>query len=672
MHNLRAPVAMFLRRSSILTATAALAVVYFVVGKLSLQLAFLNPSASPVWPPTGIAIAALLVLGYRAWPAIFVAAFLVNFTTAGNVATTLGVAAGNSLEALCGVWLVNRFAGGVRVFDRAQDIFKFVAIAGASTAISASIGSTSLALAGFVHWTNYSVVWLTWWLGDMTGYLIIAPAVLLWWTRPRWEENWKRTVEALSLLVLTVVLGDVVFGHPNLTVYPLRFICGPLIVWTAFRFTQRETITGLVILCAIALWGTLQGIGPYQAASLNQSLVVLQAWAIVLTLTTMILAAAVSEQRRAEAALAAANKTKDNFLAMLSHELRTPLTPVLALVDLLEGESSPNETVRQSVSIIRRNIQLESRLIDDLLDLTRIARGKLALQRKPIDAHDAIAHAVEMCRTELEQAEVRLALDLRARSSHIHGDPVKFQQIIWNLLRNAIKFTPEGGEITIASSNDIQQRLVISVRDTGIGIEPEQLDRIFRPFEQGDESFPRRHGGLGLGLAISNAIAQAHDATLKATSDGRDSGSTFRITIPTVRSPAAPPIESPVARRVGDGPFWRILLVEDHPDSGTALSKLLIRRGHSVQLARDMRSAIAAAAVNGFDLVISDLGLPDGSGAQLMTQLRHAGLPGIAISGFGMKGDIETSLAAGFSEHLVKPLNLESLEAAIDRAMNGN
>ncbi|HEY2799681.1 MAG TPA: MASE1 domain-containing protein [Chthoniobacterales bacterium] len=662
---------MFSRRSFIL-ATAVLAVVYFVVGKLSLQLAFLNPSASPVWPPAGIAIAALLVLGYRAWPAIFVAAFLVNFTTAGNIASTLGAAAGNSLEALCGAWLVNRFAGGLRVFNRAQDIFKFVAIAVASTAISASLGSTSLALAGFVRWANYSVVWLTWWLGDMTGFLIIAPAVLLWWTRPRWEENWKRTIEALFLLVLTVVLGVVVFGHPNVTVYPLKFICGPIIVWTAFRFTPRETITGLVILCAIALWGTLEGLGPYLAASLNQSLVILHAWAIVLTVTTMTLAAAVSEQRSAEAALADANKTKDDFLAMLSHELRTPLTPVLALVDLLEGDSPPSDTMRQSLSIIRRNVQLESRLIDDLLDLTRIARGKLSLQRKAINAHDAIAEAVEMCRAELEQAQLRLELDLRAPSSYIHGDPAKFQQIIWNLLRNAIKCTPEGGKITIASRNDIQQRLVITVRDTGIGIEPEQLDRIFRPFEQGDESFRRRHGGLGLGLAISNAIAQAHDATLEATSDGRDCGSTFRITIPTVRAPAAAAIESPVARNDGHGPSWRILLVEDHADTATALSNLLIRRGHRVELARDMRSALSAATANRFDLLISDLGLPDGTGAQLMTQLRNDGLRGIAISGFGMKGDIETSLAAGFSEHLVKPLNLESLEAAIDRTMNGN
>ena len=662
---------MWSRRSSSLAAIAVLAVVYGIAGKLSLELAFLQPSASPVWPPAGIAVAALLVLGYQAWPAIFVGAFFVNLTTAGNLITSLCIASGNTLEALCGTWLINRYAHGVRVFDRAQDVFKFVLIAALSNALSALIGPTSLALGGFVKWSSYGLVWLTWWLGDMTGYLIMAPAVLLWWTRPHWGENRSRTLEAIFLLFLLIGFGLVVFGDwfaSFIRNYPLSFICGPVILWTAFRFTQRETITAVVVLAAIALWGTLSGYGPYQTQALNQSLLVLQAWAVVLTITSMTLAAAMAERRRAEAALEAANKTKDNFLAMLSHELRTPLTPVLALVDLLEREDGQSAQSQANLAVIRRNIQLESRLIDDLLDLTRIARGKLKLERKTIDAHDAIAHAVEMCRAEAEAKQLHLKIDLGAQMSHVKGDPAKFQQIIWNLLQNAIKFTPETGEIAISSFNDGAETIVITVRDTGIGIAPEQAVRIFHAFEQGDESFQRRHGGLGLGLAISRAVAEAHDGSLLVQSDGQNQGATFRLTMGITQPPAIPAVPADRARE-GAGRAWHILLVEDHADTAMALSNLLARRGHRVEQARDVRSALEIARCNAFDLVISDVGLPDGTGAQLMSELRGVVSRGIAISGFGMSSDIASSLAAGFSEHLVKPLSFEKLEAAMERTM---
>ena len=228
-----------------------LALAYFVAGKAGLRLAFLQPNASPVWPPAGIAVAALLVLGSRAWPAIFVGAFFVNTTTAGNVGTSLAIASGNTLEALCAAWLLNRYAGGTRVFDRAQDVFKFALIGAGSTAISPSIGVTSLALGGFADWGNYGRVWVTWWLGDLTGYLVIAPLVLLWWIGPRREWNTKQKVEAGGLLLLLVVVGGAVFGGwfvGFIHNYPLTLVCGPIILWTAFRFGQLETATGIFII----------------------------------------------------------------------------------------------------------------------------------------------------------------------------------------------------------------------------------------------------------------------------------------------------------------------------------------------------------------------------------------------------------------------------------------
>jgi signal transduction histidine kinase len=667
------------RRPSTLPIIGLVTVIYFVAGKLGLSLAFLNASASAVWPPSGIALAVILLLGYRVWPAIFVGAFMVNLTTAGNIPTSLGIAAGNTLEALAGAWFVFRFAAGVRVFDRAQGVFKFALAAALSTLLSPTIGITSLALGGFADWTRYGEIWMTWWLGDLAGDLVVAPFVLLWGIEPRWRLNRNQTLEAGALLLLLVFLAELVFGgwFPIFARnYPIAFICGPIILWTAFRFTQRETATGILVLAGIALWGTLHGSGPFVIESGNQSLLILQCWAAVLTLTSMTLAAAMAERRRAEAvieeqkaAIEAANRTKDNFLAMLSHELRTPLTPVVAALEALRTEPLDTDEGKAALAMIRRNIDLESQLIDDLLDLTRLTSDKMQLQLEPLDAHRAISNVVEICRPELTGERLQLSLALNAEDHYVAADAPKFQQIIWNLLKNAIKFTGEDGTITISSSNDIAQSLTIRVTDTGVGIEPEAMDRIFNRFEQADRSFQRRFGGLGLGLTISRSLAEAHGGTLVAESAGPGRGATFFFIMKTV--PAPQRREQPDVSRAGAlRRSLRILLVDDHPDTSAALGKLLTRRGHVVAVAQDVRSAIETAGRGQFDLLISDVGLPDGSGLELMSRLRaSSGIRGIAISGFGMNGDIEKSREAGFLDHLVKPVNLERLEAAIEHAM---
>src|SRR5437867_3554961 len=294
------------RAFSGLPVIGLLTLVYFIAGKFGLMLASLHASASPVWPPAGIALAALFVLGYRAWPAIFVGAFLVNVTAAGNAATSLAIASGNTLEAVCGAWLVNRFAGGTTVFDRPQGVVKFALAAMVSTIFSPAFGVTSLALAGFADWTNYGAIWLTWWLGDTTGDLVIAPLIILWSIASKRRWNRREAVEVGILLLLLFVLSEAVFGG-WLTVstrnYPIAFICGAIVIWTAFRFTQRETATGIFILSAIAIWGTLHGFGPFVAETENQSLLALQSWTAVLTITAMALSAGVAERGRADEAL---------------------------------------------------------------------------------------------------------------------------------------------------------------------------------------------------------------------------------------------------------------------------------------------------------------------------------------------------------------------------------
>jgi diguanylate cyclase (GGDEF)-like protein len=290
-----------LRRLGLL---AALAAAYFIAGKLGLQLAFVNPSATAVWPATGIALAGLVLLGPGAWPAILVSAFLVNLTTTGGVATSLAIALGNTVEAFVGAYLVIRFAQGRRAFDRTRDLFIFTVLAGlASTTLSATIGVTSLSLGGLARWADVGPIWLTWWLGDAAGDLVVAPAVLLWGTKVRGPWTRAQMIEAAALVLCVVVLALAVFGGRSpsgVKNYPLEFLCVPFFVWAAFRFSPREAATAIVVVATIAMWGTLHGYGPFVRGNRNESLLLLQAYMVVTSVTTLALAALVAERRAVE------------------------------------------------------------------------------------------------------------------------------------------------------------------------------------------------------------------------------------------------------------------------------------------------------------------------------------------------------------------------------------
>lgn len=371
--------------------------------------------------------------------------------------------------------------------------------------------------------------------------------------------------------------------------------------------------------------------------------------------------------------LIAANNAKDEFLALLSHELRNPLSPVITMVHELEKTADGDEKFRSPLEIIRRNVELEARLIDDLLDVTRIAHGKLQLTPEIINAHRAIGRALEICQRDIESKHLEVALDLKAPEHHIKADPARFQQVLWNLIKNAVKFT-ESGFITIRSRNTDQRKLLIEVIDSGIGIEPERLSKIFNAFEQGESSITRRFGGLGLGLAISKAMIEASGGTLTASSAGKGTGSVFTVELDTVDAATTADEQSKTPTLAGVTLQHKILLVDDHEDTCIGMKMLLERRGYRVKTANSVQSALDLAGKEKFDLLISDLGLPDGTGFDLMEKLRARGseIRGVALSGFGMESDIEHSHAAGFSEHLIKPVNLERLDVILKQAFAGD
>ncbi len=364
---------------------------------------------------------------------------------------------------------------------------------------------------------------------------------------------------------------------------------------------------------------------------------------------------------------ARSNLAKDQFLAMLSHELRTPLTPVLASALALESEPALPPAIHESLQMIRRNVELEARLIDDLLDLTRIDRGKVQLNFEVVDAHSLLQNALEICQPEIDRKQLTCSVNLSARKVHLRADPARLQQIFWNLINNAVKFTPTEGQIFISTANESQEHLHVGIADTGLGIEPESLPKIFDAFEQGGRT---QLGGLGLGLAISKALVEAHKGSITAQSAGRNKGSTFTLVFPTCESVAAQ-IAPAVSPRKPGRQGMRILLVEDHEDTNRSLTNLLRRRGYQVQSALNFQSALDLSSKEQFDVLISDLALPDGSGMDLVQKLQSTRpVVGIALTGFGMEDDIRRGRQAGFHYHLVKPIDLNRLDLLIQESAN--
>jgi PAS domain S-box-containing protein len=401
----------------------------------------------------------------------------------------------------------------------------------------------------------------------------------------------------------------------------------------------------------------------------------------------------IDELRGARDEAERAGRSKDEFLAALSHELRTPLTPVLLTAQVLERDPSVPEHVRADLRMIRRNVGIETRLIDDLLDLTRISRGKVQLHREAVDIHDIVAHAAETCRDDAyAQKQLALEQDFHAEQRFVSADPARLGQVFWNLLKNAVKFTPAGGSIRVRTWNPAPDRIAASVIDTGVGIDPAVLPLVFDAFEQGGANVTRQFGGLGLGLAICKAITELHGGTITAHSDGPGHGATFTVEFPTTEPPLPKPVEAPSAELLHtlggstttalaliDAPPVRltpprgkaaILLVEDHESTGLVMRRLLTAVGYEVEWAATAAAAADLAGRRRFDLVVSDLGLPDGTGHDLMRELRQVhGLRGIALSGFGMDHDISRGRAAGFVRHLVKPVTVETLDAAIQQVL---
>jgi signal transduction histidine kinase/CheY-like chemotaxis protein len=664
-------------------ALLALFVAYLAAAKLGLSLAFVHPSATPVWPPTGIAIAGVLLLGRPARPLVFLAAFLINAATAGTLATAAVIGVGNMLEASVGAYFIERWASGRRMLDRAPTIFRFVALMAPTAAISATIGVTTLSVAGYAPWSQYVSIWLTWWMGDLSGGLLLVPLVLAWIEPTPETSGNARPIEIALLFTLVCASAAITFGGagpwPNHT--PLSFLTIPPLAWAAFRFGHRFASLATATMSTIATWSTVRGSGPFAVSSESTALLILATFIATLTATMLPMAAVVAERRRAEEERArlldrehaarvdaeATSAAKDDFLAMLGHELRNPLSAIATAAHVLSLDRSRDESADHAQRVINRQVRHLARLVDDLLDVTRVTTGKVTLVHEPVDFSALVLRSIDSLELSSRESDHGPGPQLQVEVEPglwVHGDPTRLEQIVANLLTNAIKYTPAGGSVRVVAGAE-DDRIVIRVADTGIGIEPELLPHIFERFIQADTGPARGHGGLGLGLTLVKHFVELHRGEVSAASDGAGRGSVFTVSLPT--APATPtavaPIPAPVATR------RRVLLVEDQVDAREMMRFALELAGHDVTEANDGPSAVAAVADTNPHIAFVDIGLPGFNGYEVARQvraMRGRAIVLVALTGYGQPSDREQSEGAGFDHHLVKPVDLDRVIELLD------
>jgi len=634
----------------------------------------------------------LLVFGRRVWPGVAAGAFLVNYTTFGSLLTSLLIAAGNTLEAVAAAALIERFANGTRALLSGRDVFRFVLYAGMlSTMISPFVGVTSLALAGFADWQRYGAVWLTWWLGDVGGNLVVAPFLVLWATSPPVDWRTSRSLEAAALLLAIVVLGTfVIWPWPPLpeSGYPPAFLSFPLILWAAFSFGPRGSATAVLLLSIVAAWGTVVGVGPFAVGSPNQSLLILDSFLAVLSLTGMGLGAVVHEQHPTEEALKGAerqlqallrreqgermqaeatSRAKDQFLAVLGHELRSPLAALSHAAAALQ-KLDPAPQRQKLIAIMDRQTRFLGRLVDDLLDVSRLDSGKVRLVREVVDLKETVERCLASFHASDALRDRVVTSDLE--STWVSADATRLVQVINNLLENAAKFTVAGGRIHVRVEASAEEA-VVRIRDDGRGIDSRTLPHIFNFFAQADDALDRSHGGLGIGLTVVRRLVELHGGSVEAQSEGVGQGSEFVVRLALHPAPPVGEGGRAAVATVRAEPL-RVMVIEDYADSRTALEVCLRMLGHTVASAEDGDRGVKLALEWRPDVGLVDIGLPGLDGYEVAKRIRASAIGKavrlFAITGYGESETKRRALEAGFDDCLVKPVDPDRLAWMLSRS----
>ncbi|WP_193375327.1 MASE1 domain-containing protein [Bradyrhizobium genomosp. III] len=634
----------------------AIGAIYLVLAKGGLALASIHPSSTPIWPPTGVALAAVLLGGYRTWPAIFAAALIANATTAGSVATAIAIAAGNALEAIVGAYLINRWSSGCNTFSTPDSVAKFAVICVViATPISASIGLTSLTIFGYIEQKSFADAWITWWLGDVTGALVITPVIVLWASSRDHDFERHALQETVGVLTTAAVVGLIAFSPlieqtPGRD--PLGFLAILPMLWAALRRGPRDTATVALMLAGITIWGTLTGGGPFATTDLNASFLLVLMFLISITVPSLLLSADVEVRKKAEERLRRArveleqkvaertqelelaSAAKSRFFAMASHDLRQPLHALGLFVAQLRTPLEPGERAKTIERVDATRKEMDE-MFNSLLDISRLDAGMLI----PYITEFPIGRLLQKSETAFDQATREKGVRLRVRPSDawVRSDAMLLERILLNLVSNAVRYTLKGG--ILVGCRRRGEMLRIEVYDTGPGIPEDQKQNIFGEFFQVPAPEQNRSGGLGLGLAIVDRLRLLLNHPIElASTVGR--GSRFTILVPKVdecvRAAAPADLPHPGAFAV-DGKA--ILVIADTPIVQEGTGGLLSKWGCSVLAAGSDEAALVRLAEREQrpDLIISDYHLARGkTGIRAIEQINAAfgsSFPAILISG---------------------------------------
>lgn len=521
-----------------------LAVVYFLTAKLGLTISAVNVFAAIIWPPSGIALAALVLYGIRLWPGVAIGAFVLNLTLGASPHIALVIAAGNTLEAVVATYLLQRF-DFIPSLSRVKDVCSLLFLAAfLSTTISATMGAGALSLAGLIPAGTFSETWMSWWSGDMLGDLLMASFLFVWSKKPIFKKvSFLECAEVIVLFGFISICCFTIFTvHRDQQVLKRPYLLFPALVFVAIRLNQRWTVTAIAIVAVITFWITASGVGFYEGYTMSHALLRTQTFVAVLAITQMILAATVMERKDREREAKEALQVRDEFLSIASHELKTPLTSLFLQLQLCNRELKLAEAKSESADMLsiskraaRNHFSSEQQakrisiLLDDLLDLTRIRLGKIKLEKEKLDLGALTRDVVDRFRSE--QSGTSLDFYVECPNSIVgHWDRMRVEQVVTNLVSNAIKYG-QGSPIHISlESDDSIPYARLKVQDSGMGIAPDLTERIFERFERGGIN-GNQISGLGLGLYICRQIVEAHQGSIQVQSE-LGKGSTFSVQLP--------------------------------------------------------------------------------------------------------------------------------------------
>jgi signal transduction histidine kinase/ActR/RegA family two-component response regulator len=660
---------------------------YALTAKVGLGLSAVNHFATLIWPPSGIALACLLLYGYELWPAVMLAAFLINLSLGAPPPVALGIAAGNTLQPLAGAYFLREYIGFNPMFSRLQDSFGFILTAFLTTLIASTVGSISLYIGGDLTSATFTQTWTAWWVGDSLGILIVGAFAVRWLYRPLFHKTSRELIEGVILFSSLVIISALIFWTPLSSIgnLPLVYILFIPLIWAALRTGPRGITFALLLTSAVAIASLYYNGSILPLVGGNNELFLLQIFIGTIAVIFLLFTSIVEERKEAVVALRdhihkleealqqirTQDEAKNDFIATLGHELRNPLSPIISSAELM-AQDSAQPVDQKLVDVIHSHARMMARLLDDLLDVSRITRKKFVLQKEVVELQAVVRHSCETVQAFIKNNGHTLTIAMPETPIVLSADPVRLEQIFTNLLFNAAKYTEAGGHISLTIAPE-HHTLHISIKDTGVGIEKDMLSRIFEPFVQVHTPKDRVGSGLGIGLSLTKRLVELHGGTIRAESDGQGKGSGFFIDLPLPQHIQLPLLNTanPIHRQLNKNilpAHPKILVVDDNEAAAQGLGLLLEHAGHKVQLAYDGPNALRMIKEFLPHVVLLDIGLPGMDGYEVAKKIREdrdSSLILIALSGYGQDEDKKKAQQSGFNHHLTKPVGIHEVQKVL-------